>query len=521
MKRTSSTLDHLNSDTATIDWGDGSFSQIPLGPVASDARRTFNLTQPGGTDTTTAIGVRVPFRAPFATMKFRIHMRNRNPATGQVYTGAISGSAIGIGTASMSGDTIFPSLVEATATTLKGSFTTPADGSEWVSDWISTFPLASGTWYLLSYGLTSPAGQTNYAGQGLAWSNTAPTSVLNKNMASVIQQTQSPLDVWIEAVALGGVTTAVVYAGRPPVTTPVATNPVTTSSRTAIATFGDSLTDGGANGIVWPETDSWPYKLGTLLPGVTVTNLGYSGATVDEMLIKVGARRPRFTVTGGSVPSSGTVAVTTVEDLGIPTSRQIGMNGKLGGLVGRLLIDYANGHTFTTYGAAPITAVPGPVEFVGEDDGHYGDTAVIWIGRNDVTFAVKGPDATVPDHVVGGVQRLVEWLTPQVKQVMILGTTTRTNEPTGNAMNSQVLEINSRLRTLYPGRFKSVQDYLMNQAMADLGLTPTTADSTNIANGTLPPSLLEGSDNTHISKATAAAVAQYLVAPYLKSKGWI
>ncbi|MER7070978.1 SGNH/GDSL hydrolase family protein [Terrabacter sp. NPDC000476] len=488
-------------------------------PRIVEARRNISLTQPGGTDSQTAVGVRVPFRAPFATSKFRIHLRNRNPATGQVYTGAISGSAIGIGTAQMSGTDPLASLVEASGTTLQGSFTTPADGSEWVSGWITSFPLASGTWYSLSYGLTSPAGQTNYAGAGASWMNTLPTSVLNKTMASVFQQAQSPLDVWIEAVAVGGVAASLVYAGRTPAATAV--NPVTASSRTSISTFGDSLTDGGANGIVWPETDSWPYKLGTLLPGVTVTNLGYSGATVDEMLIKVGARRPRFTVTGGSVPSSGTVAVTTVEDLGIPTSRQIGMNGKLGGLTGRLLVDYVNGHTFTTYGAAPVTAVTGPVEFVGEDDGHYGDTAVIWIGRNDVTFAVKGPDATVPDHVVGGVQQLVEWLTPQVKQVMILGTTTRTNEPTGNAMNSQVLEINSRLRTLYPSRFKSVQDYLMNQAMADLGLTPTTADTTNIANGTLPPSLLEGSDNTHISKATAAAVAQYLVAPYLKSKGWI
>lgn len=490
-------------------------------PRFNEARRHVTLTKAGtATDTRTAVGVRIPFRAPFGSSKFRVHVRNRNPQTGKVYPGALSFTAIGIGTAQTSGETVFPGLVETTSPVVVGAFTTPADGTEYVSPWMTTFPLVGGTWYHLSYGYNGPA-QTNHAGDGVAWTNTSPTSVLNKNAFSVKVAT-APLDVWIEAVAAGGTTTATVYAGQVPVVTGPAVYPVTSSSRTLISAFGDSLTDGGANGVIWPESDSWPSKLALQLPGTTVTNLGYSSATVDEMLIRVGCRRPRFTVVGGSIPSSGTVNLTTTEDLGIPTSRVAGIDGTLGGFTGRLLVDYGGtGLTFTTYGAAATTAVTGPQEFVPLEPGHYGDTAIVWIGRNDVTFGVTGREGTVPLHVVGGVQRLVEWLTPQVKQVMILGTTTQTNETTGQTRHTQVTEINTRLRDLYPGKFKSVQDYLMTQALTDMGITPTAQDTTNIANGTLPESVLEAGDIGHISKATAAALAQYFVAPFLRAKGWV
>ena len=487
--------------------------------AAVDGARTVLLTRPGkGVDTRTSVGVRIPFRMPVGTSKWRVHIRNRNPQTGTVYPGAIAGTAIGLGTAVMNGDTPTSHTVESASPVVHGSWATPTDGSEFVTPWITSRALTAGTWYHLSYGYTTAAGQTSYAASGYGWISASSTTILNKTVF-VAETTAPPLDVWIEAIQTGGASTAVVEAGRP---ASVITYPGLAADRTRIACYGDSLTDGGSNGALWPEADTWPSKLATAT-GVTVTNLGFTGATVDEMLIMTGIRTPRFVVTGGSIPSSGTVSVTTTEDLGIPSSRAVGVNGMLGGYAGRLNVVAGGTYTWTTYGGATTASVGStPLQFVASTAvPSWNDIAVIWIGRNDVTNGTTGPDASVPDHVIGGVQRLMEWLTPQVKRVMILGTTTQTNETTGQTRHTQVTEINDRLRALYPGLFKSVQTYLMTQAMDDMGVTPTAEDDANIAAGTLPPSVLDVGDITHINKDAATVVATHLVAPYLRAKGWI
>jgi len=482
------------------------------------------------------------------------------------------------------------------------------------------------------------------------------------------------------------------------------------SDSTKVSTFGDSLTDGGDGGVLWPETDSWPYKLGTILTGTTVTNLGFSSATVDELRLRVGAYQPKFTVVGASVPSSGDATLTTAADLGVVSWRAFAIDGELGpfavtrtnlinnprpavdtnwnisagtggtaarsftmtggpgngpfvtatwsvaptggaksitvdttGTAGQVVaggnyvgsvwvkssmnqtvsLDFgwyaaawvgqtvgsnvvlvsntwthvsvtgyapatatraslsitsknnpvageslsaaqgmletggtmrdffdgasiggtwtgaANASTstiaatstitgtfsrdaagvlsFRTFGASPTTAAPSPVTFTPWTAGHLTETAVIWIGRNDLTFGITGPDASVADHIVGGTQRLVEWLTPRVKSVMILGMMSEPDEPSGSANHTVVTEVNASLRSLYPGKYASIQEYLRTRALADMGVTPTATDTSNIAAGTCPTSVF-AADLGHISKPTAAAVA-VLRGPVPQGKG--
>ncbi|MDQ0865720.1 SGNH/GDSL hydrolase family protein [Arthrobacter globiformis] len=502
--------------TVDVDFGDG--IRLKLGDIS---RNNLKLSQPGDTtDSRTALSVRVPFKAPSNISSFRVHFRNRHPVKGTTYTGGLSFTAVGIGQAQTTGDTIFVGITETISTTIEGAFTTPADGSEHVTPWMTWYPLTEGVWYHLSYGYNGPA-QQNYAGTGTAWTNTSPTSCLNKTLGSPTKETTIPVDVWIEAVVASGGTTEF-YAGQVPPAATVSAPTVSTSSRTSITTFGDSLTDGGSNGTLWPESDTWPYKLDTTLTTATVTNLGYSGATVDEMLMRVGAMPMRVTVPSGGIAGGGANAfVTPLQTYGMPAGTRP-IDATLNGGAGVRLTKNTDGTwQLYNYGTDPIPAGTALITPASAWAGHNADTAIIWIGINDITGNVMGVDATVADHVVGGTQKLIEWLTPQVKQFLILGVTTRTNETTGSANHTTATEINSRLQALYPGKFKSIQKYLREQAMTDLGITPTQDDLDKIAAGTLPPSVLDVGDIGHISKATATVVANNLIAPWLKAKGYV
>jgi len=298
----------------------------------------------------------------------------------------------------------------------------------------------------------------------------------------------------------------------------------TRSSRVKVAAIGDSLTAGYYGGVGGVTADAYPAKLQAIVPaGVTVYNIGNSGYTVDEEAVRVGALPLPLTVTGGSIPATGPVTVTTTAVIGwrgTGTSRNI--PGTLAGVAGILnRTDSDTSFTFTRNVDGTAVTVTGAPLFVPDYAGHGGDTAVILLGRNDVTYAVKGADTSVAEHVAKGIDRIVNWLTPSIKQVLIVSTTTTTSETSGTAGYATVADINARLAAAYPSRYLNLRSYLVNQAIIDLGITPTTADTTAMAGDTLPPSIMDGgTDNTHWSKATATLVAAQ-INNYLTTRGWV
>jgi len=283
---------------------------------------------------------------------------------------------------------------------------------------------------------------------------------------------------------------------------------------------GDSLTVGSSNGTIWPAADSWPAKLDTALEG-TVINQGQSGATVDELLLRLGAIEVFFTLPNGTLALGGTTALTTRQVLGCYPGRRFTVNGWIAGKYGILEYTSAGAWNFINYDTAGTLLAPGHQRFTPDTNAPRDASWVVMIGRNDVTGAVTGLDSTVADHVVGGVQRLMEWLTPRSPRIMLAGVTTRTNEYTGSENHNTVMEINARIRDMYPGRYKSLQAYLTDPAtLTAAGITPTAEDTTALSNGTIPPSLMDTGDTTHFSKATATLLAERFYAPYLLGKGW-
>lgn len=350
---------------------------------------------------------------------------------------------------------------------------------------------------------------------------TAPLAINARNALDIWTGTRALLDAgtdtaertWDAAELAGYVTDQVAAGGG-------AASPAR-SSTTQIACIGDSLTDGYSDGAAWDEADSYPAQLGAWLgAGYTVTNLGFSGATTDQINLRLGAQPLHMRVTGGQIPASGPVTLTSDQVIGGwggPTD--FNAYGYLAGIYGILQYTSAGGYTFTRSGSGdPITTTT--AVFEGEFRDHATDTLVYMAGRNDITKGTQGMESTIVDHMMRGYVDVMRYPTPRRAQVALCGTITRTDETPGSPGFHAVQELSTRLRLLYPGNVIDVQGYLIGaDVWTHTGITPTTDDLAAQSQGMTPPGLFD--DVTHYSRATAKAIAEHLIGPWLKAKGWV
>lgn len=294
----------------------------------------------------------------------------------------------------------------------------------------------------------------------------------------------------------------------------------TKTARDKICTIGDSLTEGYFGGVGGQAADAWPTKLKNLLgAGVAVTNLAVSGYAVDEEAIRVGALQVPLTVTGGQIPASGTVEVTTTTVIGWVPSAARNFTGTLAGVPGTLRRTSASNTVFefirTTDGAA-VTVPPG-TKFVSNAAGRDAQILIILLGRNDVSNNIKGAEATVAEHIIKGVERIVNWQSRQIKKVLVVSVTNGQNEPSGHANYKTIATANAGLMSLMGNRFLDFRSHLVNDAIHAAGITPTGADLTAMAVDAPPPSVMN--DNIHWSKQTHIYFAG-LVHDYLITRDW-
>lgn len=212
---------------------------LPAPPASSGSGGTGSgfktvplaLTLPSVGNTTTAITERrerymMGWNAPVT--RWRIHIRNGEYRIGQFASGSLNINGLWFGEHSMPSGTPTGDFTNAPKQ-VHGATVTPADGSEWISPWISE-QLSAGTQYLLSLGFTAATGQRLYYHVGNSWSNASAASAADLTAGG--GSGLPVLDVWIEAETLSG--------------TPV------------VASIGDSIACGvGAKSSV---ADSWIAK---------------------------------------------------------------------------------------------------------------------------------------------------------------------------------------------------------------------------------------------------------------------
>lgn len=302
--------------------------------------------------------------------------------------------------------------------------------------------------------------------------------------------------------------------------------PAERSDPTQWAAVGDSLTDGYSNAIRWDEVDSYPSKLQAVLPaGTTVTNYGQSGATSDQINMLLGLTPFRVRINGGTIPATGPVNLTVTQVIGGWNDTQdLTFSGHLEGIYGSLART-SGSWTFTrsatgealarTYGT--FRAFNGAMPSLAGIGGH---SMILGYGRNDISKVVKGMEASIPDHVIRAYVDAYESMNLLNKQIVMLGTITRTDENPDSDGFKMVQEIRARVRELFPTHFLDLQGYLTGaEVWTHTGITPTQTDLEAQALGMTPPSLFD--DVTHYNRATAQAIAEDLIAPFIKQKGWV
>ena len=290
-----------------------------------------------------------------------------------------------------------------------------------------------------------------------------------------------------------------------------------------IACWGDSITAGGGEG------QPYPTHLQNLLGDkVTVTNNGISGNCSGTVAFRQGGNK--FTTN-----SEITIPPSNSESIDIQMNITSG-NGKncrnaypikvnIGGVNGTLT--WKDTYTSDTVTCSFVredngesVTIPINTSVISLEDTHGEDINIIWVGRNDIAFSN-------PYHIEGvidNVKAMVEHLTPQVKKFLIVSVTTKANssEYKGTANYNSILEINTRLKEIYPYNFIDIREYLVNKCIYDIGLTPTSADLECIANDTLPPQIMasSGSDVVHPGPGAKEQIGKFIYKELLK-RNWI
>lgn len=216
-----------------------------------------------------------------------------------------------------------------------------------------------------------------------------------------------------------------------------------------IVAWGDSLTAGGEGNI---NTGDYPDDLAKLLAR-TVHNEGVGGDSSTQIGVRQGAIPTTATVAGGSIPASGSVAVTFPAGYEPVTSLgpQSGTTGTLLGVHGTVTYTL-NGLLFTRDSAGSAVAAPSPAPFI-VDTPYANDLPVFWEGRNNWW---------VPSQVQSDIAAQVATVkASNFGVISIINMNVASEWKTGNSYQ-EILNLNSTLASTYGSHYIDVRSALVS-----------------------------------------------------------
>lgn len=265
-----------------------------------------------------------------------------------------------------------------------------------------------------------------------------------------------------------------------------------TASGPDIVCYGDSMTAGaGGNtaagtGVMAGWTGSFPSRVGELLaatgkPG-TVRNAGVGGENSVTITARTNATPLLMLPPGGSIPATATAVEVTLQQInGVGVAPLLQGNG--GGVTGKLYVGDGNSaveaiegtisltsgtYYFTRSVAGSVVTCDRPAAFRYDfGEARRGDIHVIWIGQNGPSHARAKSD----------VKAIIDEMKALNKRYIVI------SRPTSSDSED------AEWHDLYGRRFISIRKYLTTYGLADAGITPTSQDTIDMSNGSVPQSL--------------------------------
>ena len=296
--------------------------------------------------------------------------------------------------------------------------------------------------------------------------------------------------------------------------------------------IGDSLSVGTVNGAT-----AWRTTLAGLLPGRTFKLEAISGQNSSMIAPRIGAQPPQVTVSGNSIPASGSVNVTACQILSssgqlvdcqpLTSNGYQTMNGWLCGVYGAFA--RVSGGTFTFTRAASGSAVycaPGsPFERDFADLNF--NLMTIWVGRNDISGLTSANYSERVANLKDRLTRIYNYQLTQEKRVLFV------TPPVGGPITPGVVATGEVTGTL-PNNFSREISVWMKDKWGDLVLdcvpwsfqyaSASADDISDVSLGIVPRSLRTADTpandtNVHWGTALQTHLANWMYEQVIR-RGW-
>lgn len=129
------------------------------------------------------------------------------------------------------------------------------------------------------------------------------------------------------------------------------------------------------------------------------------------------------------------------------------------------------------------------------------DIQIIWVGTNNTNY--KGWDV---EDIIFSQESMVRHLTTD--RYIIIGLTSK-------SLHNDIADKNKKMLLKWGKHFLDARTYILNYGLSDAEIEPTENDTSAIANGAMPPSLLATNDEVHFNAMGYAIVAKLI---YIKGQ---
>lgn len=273
-----------------------------------------------------------------------------------------------------------------------------------------------------------------------------------------------------------------------------------------VVCFGDSMfADFGNLGT------STPVELAKLI-GVPVVGRGVTSQSITEIGLRQGGVNLLLTLAGNTLPSSGPVSV-TVSLAGTWRAEAWTFTGAVYvptlGLVPGVLQKTANTQqwSFIRSVDGSAVAVPAGALFVSDQSPTPLVGQIIRGGRNSPDVAIAKRD----------IRAMITHARGKNAPLLVLPVYNNATEPKGSMDYNTIMSINENHQDAAGTDWLDTRRMLIDSGLAEMGITPTAQDLTDIGNDQIPSSLMH--DVTHLNVNGRIAEARFL-ARFTSAKGW-